>query len=206
MIALLPHCGFLSETSRMLAIGQALRERGVPVLFASHGGPYQRVIEDAGFTVHALAPAMDGERCARFITGLVQIGRPGVELQPADEVRASVASEVALFRRHGVQAAVIGFTLTAYLSTRVAGIPLATSHGGSFAVQASGTTQSLYGLWGSSASRVIAVGTNGTILTWNGSAWSPQVSGCSQNLNSIWGSGSTAWAVGPMGTILQYAP
>lgn len=132
MIALLPHCGFLSETSRMLAIGQALRARGVPVLFASHGGPYQRVIEDAGFTVHALTPAMDGERCARFITGLVQIGRPGVELQPADEVRASVASEVALFRRLGVQAAVIGFTLTAYLSTRVAGIPLATSHGGSF--------------------------------------------------------------------------
>ncbi len=77
---------------------------------------------------------------------------------------------------------------------------------GSFAVQVSGTTQSLYGLWGSSASRLIAVGTNGTILTWNGTAWSPQASGCSQNLNGIWGSGSTAWAVGPMGTILQYAP
>lgn len=132
MIALLPHCGFLSETSRLLAIGQALRARGVPVLFASHGGPYQRVIEDAGFRVEPLAPAMDGARCAGFIRDLVQIGRPGVELQPADEVRASVDSEVALFRRHGVQAVLIGFTLTAYLSTRVAGIPLATSHGGSY--------------------------------------------------------------------------
>lgn len=132
MIALLPHCGFLSETSRMLAIGQALRARGVGVVFASHGGPYQAVIEAAGFSVHPLAPAMDGARCAAFIRDLVQIGRPGLRLQPDDEVRASVASEVAFFRRHGVQAAVIGFTLTAYLSTQVVGIPLATSHGGSF--------------------------------------------------------------------------
>jgi UDP:flavonoid glycosyltransferase YjiC (YdhE family) len=39
MIALLPHCGFLSETTRMLAIGQALVARGQPVVFATHGGP-----------------------------------------------------------------------------------------------------------------------------------------------------------------------
>jgi len=132
MIALLPHCGFLSETSRMLAIGQALVARGQPVVFATHGGPYAHVIEDAGFALTRLAPQMDRARCERYVRDLVQIGRPGVRLQPPDEVRASVQAETAFFREHGVQMAVIGFTLTAYLSSRVAGIPLASSHGGSY--------------------------------------------------------------------------
>jgi len=35
-------------------------------------------------------------------------------------------------RETGATMAVIGFTLSAYLSTRVVGIPLAASHGGSF--------------------------------------------------------------------------
>lgn len=132
MIALLPHCGFLSETSRMLAIGQALVARGQPVVFGSHGGPYAHVIEDAGFSLTRLEPGMDRARCERYLHDLVQIGRPGLRLQPPDEVRAAVQAEAAFFRAHGASMAVIGFTLTAYLSSRVAGIPLASSHGGSY--------------------------------------------------------------------------
>jgi UDP:flavonoid glycosyltransferase YjiC (YdhE family) len=37
MIALFPNCGFLSETSRMLHIAQALRQQGEPVCIATHG-------------------------------------------------------------------------------------------------------------------------------------------------------------------------
>ena len=132
MIALLPHCGFLSETSRMLAIGQALQERGERVVFATHGGPFQHVIEDAGFALTLLPPLMDRERCSRYVRGICELGRPGARLQPPDEVRASVASEAAFFRASGVRLAVIGFTLTVYLSSRAAGIPVVTSHGGSY--------------------------------------------------------------------------
>ena len=132
MVVLMPHCGFLSETTRMLAIGQALVARGQPVVFATHGGPYAHVIEDAGFPLTRLGPPMDDARCAQFLRDLVQLGRPGVRLQPADEVRESVRAEVDFFRRSGARMAVIGFTLTAYLSARVAGIPLAASHGGSY--------------------------------------------------------------------------
>jgi UDP:flavonoid glycosyltransferase YjiC (YdhE family) len=132
MIALLPHCGFLSETSRLLAIGQALKARGEQVVFATHDGPYRQVIERAGFDVSVLPPVMDRERCARYINGIVQIGRPGARLQPPEEVRASVQAERDFFKRHGVRLAVIGFTLTAYLSSRLAGIPLVASHGGSY--------------------------------------------------------------------------
>jgi UDP:flavonoid glycosyltransferase YjiC (YdhE family) len=43
-----------------------------------------------------------------------------------------VQAEARFLREQGAQMAVIGFTLTAYLSSRVAGIPLVSSHGGSY--------------------------------------------------------------------------
>ena len=132
MIVLLPNCGFLSETSRMLAIAQALQSRGEAVAIATHGGAYTRVLDDAGLPWTLLPPVMDAERSARYLHDLVRIGKPGVRLQSADEVRRSVAAEVDFFRQVGARAVVIGFTLTAYLSSRVAGLPLVTSHGASF--------------------------------------------------------------------------
>lgn len=132
MIALLPNCGYLSETSRMLHIAQALQARHVPVAVATHGGPYARVLEDAGMPYTLLQPVMDNTRHAQYLKDLIQIGRPGVRLQPAAEVRECVQAELAFFRASGAKLAVIGFTLTAYLSTRLAAIPLASSHGASF--------------------------------------------------------------------------
>ena len=57
MVVLMPHCGFLSETSRMLHIAQALRARGHPVALATHGGPYARVLDDARMPYTRLDPA-----------------------------------------------------------------------------------------------------------------------------------------------------
>lgn len=132
MIALFPHCGFLSETSRMLAIARALVQRGEQVVVATHGGPYTRVLDEAGMPYTLLAPAMDDRRCEEYLAGIVTLGKPGARLQPADEVRAGVRSEVEFLRAHAASMVVIGFTLTAYLSARVVGIPLAASHGGSY--------------------------------------------------------------------------
>lgn len=132
MIALVPHCGFLSETSRMLHLAQALRRQGEAVCLATHGGPFTRVLDDAGEQYTLLEPRFDALRCAAFLRDLVQIGRPGVRMQPAEEVRGSVAAEAEFFRAVGARAVITGFTLTTYLSSRVAQIPLVTSHGGSY--------------------------------------------------------------------------
>ncbi|MFT3953525.1 MAG: glycosyltransferase [Piscinibacter sp.] len=132
MIALFPNCGFLSETSRMLHIAQALRAQGETVCFATHGGPYARVLSDAGESFTLLEPHFDDARCAAYLRDLVQIGRPGTRLQPAPEVRESAHAEAGFLRACGARAVVTGFTLTAYLSSRLAGIPLITSHGGSY--------------------------------------------------------------------------
>lgn len=132
MIALFPHCGFLSETSRMLHIAQALRAQGEAVCLATHGGPYARLLADAGEPCTLLEPQFDDARCAAYLRDLVQIGRPGTRLQPAQEVRHSVQAEAAFLAERGARAVVTGFTLTAFLSSRKAGVPLIASHGGSY--------------------------------------------------------------------------
>ena len=79
-----------------------------------------------------LGPRMDAERCAAFVRsvpGHRAAGPEHVERRGAAHVRRRRGH---YFREHGVQVAVTGWTLTALLSTRLAGIPLVTEHAGSF--------------------------------------------------------------------------
>lgn len=75
-----------------------------------------------------------------------------------------------------------------------------------WAAMSSGTSMTLFDVWGASATDVFAVGDNGTIIHYDGSSWSPQVSGTSAALYAVWGtSGSDVFAVGgSSGTILHY--
>jgi len=70
---------------------------------------------------------------------------------------------------------------------------------------ASGSTAYLYGLWGSAATDVFAVGDAGAILHYDGSSWSPMTSATTWALNGVWGSSSSdVFAVGDAGAILHY--
>ena len=63
----------------------------------------------------------------------------------------------------------------------------------------------LTAVWGSSPSRVFAVGSKGIILRYDGSAWDYMTSGTMYQLNGVWGSSATnVFAVGQSGTILHY--
>jgi len=132
MIALFPHCGFLSETSRMLAIHEALRAAGHPVCVATHGGPWESLLDRAGVDWVQLGPRMDTARCARFIRSLPGIGSPNQSMYSDEEMLAYARAEAEFMRQRGVRLAVTGFTLTTLLSTRLAGVPLAASHAGSW--------------------------------------------------------------------------
>jgi hypothetical protein len=71
----------------------------------------------------------------------------------------------------------------------------------------SGTTDTLYGVWGSSASDVWAVGggTKGRVLRYTGSAWTDVPSGTTKYLNAVSGaSGSGPWAVGRDGVAIRW--
>jgi hypothetical protein len=69
----------------------------------------------------------------------------------------------------------------------------------------SGTESELYGVWGSSAINVFAVGSGGTIRRYNGITWSSMSSGTTSDLYGVWGSSATnVLAVGDNGTIRRY--
>jgi hypothetical protein len=69
----------------------------------------------------------------------------------------------------------------------------------------SGTTENLYGVWGSSPSDLFAVGEHGTILHYDGRGWSAMHSGTADYLLGVWGSGpGDVFAVGSFGTILHH--
>jgi UDP:flavonoid glycosyltransferase YjiC (YdhE family) len=132
MIVLLPHCAFLSETSRMLSIGRALRARGETVRFATHGGPYEALLHEEGEEVDRLEPALSSERCARFVAEVPGMGGRPKGPFSVEELRAMAAAEARYLGAQRAEAVVTGFTLSALLSSRVAKIPLITEHAGSF--------------------------------------------------------------------------
>jgi UDP:flavonoid glycosyltransferase YjiC (YdhE family) len=132
MICLMPMCAYLSETSRMIQIYKALQARGAKVCMATHGGVHEALIAAEGIAYDIVGPRMDEARGRRFILDNVGIGHPGQSMYSPAEMRAYVEAEVEYFRRNGVSAVVIGFTLTTLLSTRVAGIPLVAQHAGAY--------------------------------------------------------------------------
>jgi UDP:flavonoid glycosyltransferase YjiC (YdhE family) len=133
MITFLPHGAFLSEVSRSIEIAGALQAQGTPVCFASRGGPYTQLITSAGFDLHPLEPEADDDTARRFLEAVLKMGpRTSIDFFTDEELRAAVQAELAFLRDVGAVAAITGFTLSAYLSTRLAGISLITDHGGSF--------------------------------------------------------------------------
>lgn len=68
-----------------------------------------------------------------------------------------------------------------------------------------GVTSTIYDVWGSSSTNVIAVGAFGVIRRWNGAFWSAMASGTTQYFLAVWGSSaSDVFAVGNAGEIRHY--
>src|SRR5688572_15782671 len=132
MICLMPMCAYLSETSRMIQIYKALQARGAQVCMATHGGGHEALIKAEGIAYDIVGPRMDEARGRRFVLDGVGIGHPDQSMYSPAEMRAYIQAEAEYFRRNGVSAVVIGFTLTTLVSTRVAGIPLITQHAGAY--------------------------------------------------------------------------
>ena len=132
MICLLPHCGYLSETTRMIAIYKALAARGVPLCAATHGGPHEGLLAESGLPYQVVGPHMTVERATRFVRDGAGMGARSQSMWTDAELEAYATAEAQFFRERGVRVAVTGFTLTTLLSTRLAGVKLVTEHAGSY--------------------------------------------------------------------------
>ena len=125
----LPNCGFLSETSRMVAIFRSLEQLGLPARLATHGGRFESVLQDEGIPYDRLEPFHTLEDERRF---LELTTKPWVAAYQPGALAEHVRSEIEYFREHAARAAIIGFNLPTALSARAAGIPLIVTHAGSF--------------------------------------------------------------------------
>lgn len=129
-IVLMPHCGYLSETSRMIEIHRALVRRGASVRMATHGGTYETLLRAAGIDYDIVGPHMTDARSAQIVASATGLGDVRQSLYDDAELLAYVEAEAAYFREHLTRTVVTGYTLTTTLSTRLAGATLVSEHNG----------------------------------------------------------------------------
>jgi UDP:flavonoid glycosyltransferase YjiC (YdhE family) len=129
-----PHFYYLSEVTRLVEIGQALRRLGQEVVFFSHGGGYEHVASEAGFEVVSIAPQMTPERAGEYMAfNRGERGNPFREsFFTYEELQAYVPSEADGFRQARAGAVLIGWNLPSYLSASLAGIPILVQQPGPF--------------------------------------------------------------------------
>ncbi|WKZ35140.1 MAG: glycosyltransferase [Anaerolineales bacterium] len=129
-----PHFYYLSEVSRLVEMGQALRRLGQEVVFFSHGGGYEFVAREAGFEVVAVAPTMSPERAAEYMA--FNRGEKGNPFRESfftdDELAAYIAAEADAFCQARADSVLIGWNLPSYLSAPLAGIPILVQQPGPF--------------------------------------------------------------------------
>lgn len=125
-IVCFPHFFYLSEVSRLIEIGTALRNLEQEVVFFSHGGPYESIVREAGFEVVSIAPTMSPERAKEFMA--YNRGEGSRSLSSSfftyEELKEYVPAEADALRQVSADAVLIGWNLPSYLSVQVAGIPI----------------------------------------------------------------------------------
>lgn len=129
-----PHCYYLSEVSRLVETGKALRALGQDVQFFSHGGTYEWVARDAGFNVVSVPPTMSTERAKHYMAfNRAEEGNPFRDsFFTYEELREYVAQEAELLREVRPDAVLIGWNLPSYLSVQLVGIPIIVEQPGPF--------------------------------------------------------------------------
>ncbi|MER6130181.1 hypothetical protein ABT173_48090 [Streptomyces sp. NPDC001795] len=120
------------DIAHVLEIHRALRERGAEVRVATHGGVHERLLANADIDNDLVGPRMSPQRSVAFVRSAMGQGPVNQSLYTDEELRAYALAEADYFRANGVTVAVTGFSLTALLSTRLAGARLVTEHAGSW--------------------------------------------------------------------------
>ncbi|MHA7274427.1 glycosyltransferase [Arthrobacter sp. TMT4-20] len=111
----------LAETTRMIEVAKALRDRHECV-FLGYEPDFSLFIIDAGFTFHQLQPVWNELEKARALA--LDQGRGVRNPFTVDLVRRRVAAERRLIRETAAVAVVHGTNVTSLISARAEGIPL----------------------------------------------------------------------------------
>lgn len=120
-IAFLPAAYNLAETTRMIEVAKACRDE-FDISFASHGGEFEKLIEDEGFSLTPLEPRLTPEKIEYLYK--VDQGEKLGAFFTVEETRERVRNEVDFLTNLGPVASVTGFNMTLTISSRAAKVPL----------------------------------------------------------------------------------
>lgn len=112
----------LAETGRMIEIAREA-QRHFSVMFASYGGQFEDLIEQEGFELKKMEPRLTQEKLDRLRVVLSGETLNTVGYLSAQELRARVPNEIALFKEVNPAAVLTGWCLSVTISTRAAGVP-----------------------------------------------------------------------------------
>ncbi len=130
-ICIFANCAFLSETSRMIAVYQELKSRGVATVMATHGGPYEQILIEENIPYQIVKPYITAERAHQFVK--TNTGENGMtEFYTPEELKQHVEEEIAFYQQEKFTTILTGLTLSCSISARVLEIPLVVTHLGSF--------------------------------------------------------------------------
>lgn len=110
----------LAETTRMLEIARACRD-DFECHFMTHGGQFEHLIEEAGFTLHSIDPILTPEKIEHIYK--VDKGEKLARMFNEKEAAERVASEVSFLQKMMPAAVITGFNLTLTVSARVTHTP-----------------------------------------------------------------------------------
>ncbi|WP_229116642.1 glycosyltransferase [Parenemella sanctibonifatiensis] len=112
----------LGETSRGIEVARQLRRWGHEVRFMGYSRRFVDHVREAGFPIDLLAPELTEEQADQLIAA--DQGRSLRHPFTTKMMRERVASELDLYRSWDPDCVVIGTTLSTFISTRAAGVPL----------------------------------------------------------------------------------
>ncbi len=111
----------IAETTRMIEIAKQVTSWAAPQ-FMSYGGDYDRLVVEAGFTLHPLSPRDTPEKIEHLWA--VDRGEKLAEPYSTDEISQRVAAELDLIAALKPVAMIMGSVLTFAVSARAAQVPL----------------------------------------------------------------------------------
>ncbi|PWW83153.1 hypothetical protein CR164_00920 [Prosthecochloris marina] len=120
-IAMFPAAWNLAETTRTLEVAKACRNE-FNIVFATHGGQFEELIENEGFPLTRLEPGLTDEQIEHLYQ--VDQGEKIGSFFTVKQTRQRVEKEAAFLRNERPLAAVTGFNVTITLSSRAADVPL----------------------------------------------------------------------------------
>ena len=112
----------LGETSRAVEVAREVKALGHEVAFMGYSARFADFVRDAGFGLTLLEPRLSEAQADQLIA--VDQRRGTRHPFTADVIRRRVASELALFAEWRPDCAVIGTTLSLFISARAASLPL----------------------------------------------------------------------------------